>query len=128
MAITVGGVIKAVNTVSTVVQTAKELKADFDRAVCEDKIRELEGLIGRLESHQTNLVNLKNRIPAFWEDERATKVVAALNRTMADVNKKMNTAKELVATYKNAMQAMEKSESAVSEFLEDALALLGALE
>ena len=100
---------------------------NFNREVCEMKISELEGLIGRLAIHQSKLENLKNRIPAFWEDDRAEKVIAALNRTMADVSKKMITAKDLVATYKSAMQSMESSESKATELLEDAWALLEAL-
>ena len=104
------------------------MMVNFKKDRCEKKIAELEGLIARLENHQTKLENLKNRIPAFWEDDRATAVKKALDRTMGDVSKKMTTAKELVVTYKAAMEGFEKAEEYATGLVEDALGILESLD
>lgn len=105
-------------------QSIGEMMVDFKKDRCEEKIAELEALIARLEDHEKTLTNLKARIPSFWKDDKANTVITALNKTMSDVNKKMLTAKDLVATYKTAMQSMETSENTASNLLEDALGLL----
>lgn len=105
-------------------QSIGEMMVDFKKDRCEEKITELEGLIARLEEHEKRLSDLKAQIPSFWKDDKANTVISALNRTMSDVNKKMVTAKDLVATYKTAMNSMETSDSAAANLLEDALGLL----
>ena len=104
------------------------MAVNFKKEKCEEKIAELEGLVARLENHQTKLVSLKNRIPAFWEDDRANAVKAALDRTMEDVNKKMITAKDLIITYKAAVEGFEKAEEYATGLIQDALGLLNSLD
>lgn len=116
--------VKTVVATYNVAQEVAELMVDFKRERCEQKIAELEALIARLDNHKKNLESLKNRIPTFWEDEKANTVIAALTRTMNDVDKKMLVSKDLVETYKIAMNAMETSESSATNLLEDALGLL----
>lgn len=120
MGITVGTAVAAWNVGTEI----GEMLVDFKQDRCEEKIAELETLITRLDNHYKNLEGLKIRIPSFWEDDKATTVISALNRTMTDVNKKMLVCKDLVATYKSAMQAMGTSESAAKNLFDDALGLL----
>lgn len=120
MGITVGNVVAAWNFGTGV----GEMMVDFKQDRCEQKIAELEALIARLDNHYKNLESLKNRIPGFWEDDKATTVISALNRTMTDVHKKMLVCKDLVATYKSAMEAMGTSESTAKNLIDDALGLL----
>ena len=104
------------------------MAVNFQKGKCEEKIAELEGLVARLENHQTKLVSLKNRIPAFWEDDRANAVKAALDRTMEDVNDKMITAKDLIITYKAAVEGFEKAEEYATGLIQDALGILESLD
>lgn len=90
----------------------------------EDKIAELERLIGKLETHKKNLEDLKDWIPSFWDDENARKTVATLEITIREVNRKMDTAKDLTAVFKNTVRDLEGSKINLGNLLEDAQGLL----
>jgi hypothetical protein len=107
---------------------ASELIFDYTREQYEDKIATLEGLIAKLEAHKRTLEDFKNQIPSFWEDSNAVDTAQALNLTLISVNNKMETAKGLVAVFKETAADLGGAKESMGEKLKDAIGLLEIIE
>lgn len=93
----------------------------------QEKIGELDRLIGRLKTHLETLTTLREEMPSFWEDEQAQETMTALDLTIQNVRNNMETAESLAETFRKTVDSLDGSQSVLHNFVQDAIGALSSI-
>jgi len=91
------------------------------------KISEIEGLKSQLEAHHTKLIELREQIPYFWDDDNAKATAEALQLTIEKVNHHMHTADMILRTLNQTVTEFDLSQGEIKGLIEDAFASLSSI-
>ncbi len=92
----------------------------------EQKIGELERLIGALEEHLTDMKALRDQVPSFWDDEQGREVIRELDRTIQETEREMETVKTYVRTLQTVVSELDGSKNLMGETIKDLQSALSA--
>lgn len=101
---------------------------NYTQDIYEAKVNELTNLIARLKNHLTELENLKNEIPSFWNDDNSKKALASLNLTIERTRDAMQVAQRLLDNFQETITNLDNSKVTLSGFMEDALGILNSIK
>lgn len=107
---------------------ASGLMFKYTQNVYIERIGELDDVIAKLGTHLTNLTNLRNEIPGFWDDEDAKKALDTIDLNIQKVTTQLGTAKDMAKLLRDTVDSLESGKSGLSEKIEDAKSLLNILE
>jgi prefoldin subunit 5 len=92
----------------------------------EQKIAELNRLIGALGEHLNDMKALRDKVPSFWDDEQGREVIRELNRTIQETEREMETVKTYVRTLQTVVTELDGSKTLMGETIKDLQSTLSA--
>ncbi len=121
-------IIGAIGVGLTLGKGVSDLLFKYTQQAYLDKIEDLNAVIGRLNTHLTNLTNMRNEIPSFWNDEEGKSALAAIDVNIEKVTIQLGTAKDMVVLLRQTVDALEGGKAGLGEKIQDAKGLLDILE
>ena len=100
---------------------------NYEKEKYQAKINEIEALKAKLSAHLSELMNLRDQIPQFWDDDNAYETAQALDVTIDRVKHHMNTADSVLRTLNETVAEFDRSNDGVKGLINDALALLNSV-
>ena len=107
---------------------ASDLMFKYTQNVYLERIGELDAVIGKLNTHLTNLTNLRNDIPTFWNDDDAKKALDTIDINIQKVTTQLGTAKDMAKLLRETVDALESGKAGLGEKIQDAKGLLDILD
>lgn len=92
----------------------------------EQKIGELNRLVGALQEHLADMKDLRDQVPSFWDDEQGQEVVRELNRTIMETEREMETVKTYVRTLQTVVSELDGSKNLMADTIKDLQSALSA--
>lgn len=100
---------------------------NYDKAVYENKISELESYVKRLDAHRVNMENYRNRLKELWDDSESEKYYSILSEQIQAVKNSGERITDLKMLYENASGDITEAKAAMSGLMDDAEAAMKVL-
>ncbi|WP_165249448.1 hypothetical protein [Adlercreutzia sp. ZJ141] len=91
------------------------------------KISELEGCIGRLDTHLETLESLKNKVTSFWDDPQTPDYLRQLTVAIVSVRNARDRTQKLLAEYNGMVEEMSGVTAMTTGIIDDIGGIIGSL-
>ena len=105
-----------------------DLTFNYTKHEYQEKIKDLEDVIEKLNVHLNTLTALRDEMPHFWDDEGSRTVVKSLDATIQRVKSHMDSAKSLAQIFRETVEDFGSAKSDLEGKVQDALGILNAIE
>ncbi len=99
----------------------------YEKGVYQAKISQLEGHHGQLNTHLSNMENLRNKLTQFWDDARAQSTLKVLNEQIRAVKLTMTQTATEIAVLKSTVEKLGGLESKQDQELDTAFKVVEAV-
>lgn len=100
-------------------QIASNYVFKYTKSEYEQKITELERAYANLDEHKTNLINLRSQIPTFWKDAAGQETSRALNDTIGQTEREMQTVKKFIELFRTTVTELDESQNKISTTIDE---------
>jgi len=99
----------------------------YTKAQYEAKITQIEGHLNQLAQKKERLIELRDQLVAFWDDDNSPKVYQCLNTIIGNVNNTMTRAEDVLIGLRALVQKLDGTNIDVGSMLGEALSALSSL-
>lgn len=99
----------------------------YTKAQYEAKITQLEGYYNQLAERKNRLIELRNQMSSFWDDDNSPKAYQCLTTIIGNVNNTMVRAQDVLIGLRALVQKLDGTNIDAGDMLGEALGALSTL-